>query len=685
MGMKSIDTRLQKITPRGEWDSLDRYLLDVSQCGDKLTSEEEIELITRIKQWDNIAREKFIKSNLRFVISVAKQYDSPWVRLQDLIDEWNIWLIKAVDRFDETRWFRFISYAVWWIRQRILQYKAEMRFIQYPANRSNGKIGRFEQKFMQEYWRMPRIDEVCDGCDIDEDAYKQYLSVTSNSKAQSLDQPFNDDSEHSLYDTIGDKSTPAPDHNIIQETEKSGIIQVLEHRMDDKATYTGALACALLYWLNPKWINPENKEHTYEEISEILKNKYNIDRDATSIRVTISKVRNSLKKILTPNGQILEEYKRKFEEKHSIDLQIYNILWNTPEKKITRALNQLIDKKWTATQAKVLSLRYWIHSKFNPDWKKYTIEEIAWQLNRGEGSIKTTLNLAVEKFINLLQNTPSQPEILSEQWNNNHTKPWNITHASNTKRNITEKKIVTEPRDSSDIDYRTPYVKEALKIFYNQKTKKEEDQCKAFSLYSWLNDDWIAYSGKSFTDKLERSYPQSAFTTLKTAEKKIAGILGIDLSKMKEILENLNTSNRSAIRNTLSNISEQSVTKQIDTSDVDYRRKQIHEALPQLKEKRLLGPKKWMHRIKHDKSEVFRLYTWINSDGSVWEIHNQKEISEIMEITYAYVPKLLTSAKKDIADILKIKLDDLEKILENIRKSYSKDIIDVLKKPENNT
>ena len=151
---------------------------------------------------------------------------------------------------------------------------------------------------------------------------------------------------------------------------------------------------------------------------------------------------------------------------------------------------------------------------------------------------------------------------------------------------------------------------------------------------------------------------------------------------MKEILENLNTSNRSAIRNTLSNISEQSVTKQIDTSDVDYRRKQIIEALPKLKEKRLLGSKKGVDKIKYDKGEVLRLYSWINPDWSVWKAYNNKEISESLWITYTYTPKVLTAAKRDVADILRIKLDDLEKILKNLRKSNKADIKQVLEEPQ---
>ena len=803
--MKRLTIATQ-ITNREESPALQKYLDEIAGYA-LLSIEEEVELFNKLDllnpdnkklpdqlnefdektQW-NIKKvvEKISRANLRFVVSVAKQYQQKNIELLDLINEWSIWLVKAIYRFDYTKWFKFISYAVWRIRQSILQHLWENKFIRYPANRwfYVNRINKFIRHFEQIYLRLPEAEEVCEGCNITQEDYERYLAVTCSKKI-SLDSKINPDEDDSK--TIWETATMSQYSSISSTdsrvTEQTEINRVLELRLhsDNEMLYKYAFVCVLKFWLNPGWINPDGIgiERTDEEIVEKFLER-GLFIKTESVRTLFDRAKKKLATILTPDWEIREEYKV-YMEKLKANNPISDIFIKYSKEKITQAVEQLSEKKWTETQAKVFSLKYWICSKFNPDWKKYTIKEIAWQLKRREGSARTTLDIAIKNLNNIL----SQPEITPKPWtrlntNNptsdiflkyskekitqaveqlskklqtrsqaqvfslrfwipNHDRnskwetydikkivevlgrskwsvrntlnlaiknlgsilsepeiilePWNIIPDSNIPESwsnvpgcdILDSKVYTESRDSSDVNYRKEKLKQALKIFNNQKTKKEKDQYKAISLYSWLNKDWIAYSGKSFADKLERSYYQSAFTTLQSAEKKVAKILGIDLSKMKEILENLNASNRSAISDVLSNTPEETITKQIDTSDVNYRRKQIIEVLPKLKEKRLLGSKKGIDKIKYDKGEVLRLHSWINPDWSVWKAYNNKEISESLWITYTYTPKVLTAAKRDVADILGIKLDDLEKILKNLRNSYSKTIGDVLEKPENNT
>lgn len=194
--LRSINTRTPRITPRWDSNSLNKYLQDVTRCcGEILTADEEVDLFKKVKEWDKSARERFIKANLRFVISVAKQYSWSWANIQDLISEWNIWLIKAVDRFDETKWFKFISYAVWRIRQSILQYITSNSTIRLPNSQImySRRINDFIRKFEQEEQREPTPDEIAEWLSLEDKDIESYQKSKGTTKVSRLDGRKEDD------------------------------------------------------------------------------------------------------------------------------------------------------------------------------------------------------------------------------------------------------------------------------------------------------------------------------------------------------------------------------------------------------------------------------------------------------------------------------------------------------------
>ena len=173
--------KITKLITNRESDSLDKYLQEIGH-EELISVEEEVELAQRIKKGDRKALEKLTKANLRFVVSVAKQYQNQGLSLPDLINEGNVGLIKAAEKFDETRGFKFISYAVWWIRQSILQAIAEQsRIVRLPLNQvgSVNKINRALNKFEQENERRPSIDEIADKVDIPHDKIEEAMKVNS--------------------------------------------------------------------------------------------------------------------------------------------------------------------------------------------------------------------------------------------------------------------------------------------------------------------------------------------------------------------------------------------------------------------------------------------------------------------------------------------------------------------------
>jgi len=207
----------KKIKTRAN-QSLDRYLQEIGEVP-LLVPEEEIELARRIKKMDQAALEKLTKANLRFVVSVAKQYQNQGLSLGDLINEGNLGLIKAAKRFDETRGFKFISYAVWWIRQSILQALAEQsRVVRLPLNRVGAlnKIGKAFSNLEQEYEREPSANEIAE--ELEMTPYEVSDTLKISSKHLSLDAPFNQGDDNRLLDVIQDDLQPPPDDLLLNES-----------------------------------------------------------------------------------------------------------------------------------------------------------------------------------------------------------------------------------------------------------------------------------------------------------------------------------------------------------------------------------------------------------------------------------------------------------------------------------
>ena len=208
----------KQITNR-ESQSLDKYLQEIGKV-ELLTPDEEVELARRIKQGDQIALEKLTKANLRCVVSVAKQYQNQGLSLGDLINEGNLGLIKAAKRFDETRGFKFISYAVWWIRQSILQALAEQsRIVRLPLNRVGAlnKIGKAFSKLEQEYEREPSPEEISEVLEnMSEDEIADTMKISG--RHISVDAPFVQGEENRLLDVLENDSEPDPDNELMNES-----------------------------------------------------------------------------------------------------------------------------------------------------------------------------------------------------------------------------------------------------------------------------------------------------------------------------------------------------------------------------------------------------------------------------------------------------------------------------------
>ena len=203
--------KITKSITNRESQSLEKYLQEIGKV-DLLTPEEEVELAKKIKQGDQISLEKLTKANLRFVVSVAKQYQNQGLSLSDLINEGNLGLIKAAQRFDETRGFKFISYAVWWIRQSILQALAEQsRIERLPLNKvgSLNKINRAFSELEQEYEREPSAEELATLLEIPTEEVETTLGVAA--RHVSMDAPFVEGEDNSLLDVLENSSTPATD------------------------------------------------------------------------------------------------------------------------------------------------------------------------------------------------------------------------------------------------------------------------------------------------------------------------------------------------------------------------------------------------------------------------------------------------------------------------------------------
>lgn len=213
---------------RDEDRSLDLYLREIGETP-LIKAEEEVELAKKIRLGDQSALEKLTKANLRFVVSVAKQYQNQGLSLSDLINEGNIGLIKAAKRFDETRGFKFISYAVWWIRQAILQALAEQsRIVRLPLNRVGTlhKIGKISSSLQQEFGREPSADEIAKKLELSEGEVSDTLKI-SNSHL-SLDAPFSISEDNSLIDILEDEMQESPDESLLSDSLRVEIEKALD-------------------------------------------------------------------------------------------------------------------------------------------------------------------------------------------------------------------------------------------------------------------------------------------------------------------------------------------------------------------------------------------------------------------------------------------------------------------------
>lgn len=258
--------KIQKSITNRNSEALDKYLVEIGRAP-MISIEEEIELAQQIRKGGRVgerAKNKLVEANLRFVVSVAKQYQHQGLTLTDLIDEGNIGLIKAAERFDETRGFKFISYAVWWIRQSILQAIAEQsRIVRLPLNQvgSVNKINREFNKFEQEHERRPSVDEIADRIDLPEDKIEEAMKV--NNRHVSMDAPFVDGEDNSLLDVLADNDMPMADKALVQESLRKEIDRAIELLNDREQKVVRA------------FFGIGSPEMTLEEIGE----KYNLTRE----------------------------------------------------------------------------------------------------------------------------------------------------------------------------------------------------------------------------------------------------------------------------------------------------------------------------------------------------------------------------------------------------------------------
>ncbi len=217
--------KIAKQVTNRETASLDKYLQEIGRV-DLITADEEVELARRIRAGDRAALERLTKANLRFVVSVSKQYQNQRLALPDLINEGNLGLIKAAERFDETRGFKFISYAVWWIRQSILQALAEQaRIVRLPLNKIGNinKINRAFSELEQKFERPPSAEELAEFLNCSTDEVKQ--SLAQNGRHVSMDAPLveGDESSSNMYDVMSGEGMPSPENNLTMESLRSDI------------------------------------------------------------------------------------------------------------------------------------------------------------------------------------------------------------------------------------------------------------------------------------------------------------------------------------------------------------------------------------------------------------------------------------------------------------------------------
>lgn len=251
--------KISKSITNREQGALDKYLADIAK-EPMITPDEEVELAQKIKMGDQIALDRLVRANLRFVVSVAKQYQNQGLSLADLINEGNVGLIKAAQRFDETKGFKFISYAVWWIRQAILQAVAEQsRMVRLPLNQVGfiSRVKKTASYLEQLYQRKPTIKEIADELDVPEEKIETALKV--NAKEVSMDAPVTDDDDLTFIDTVVPEDNYEADRQVVSESESAEIKRSLSVLNDKEKKI-------IIYYFGLD----SNKSYTLEEIGYMM-------------------------------------------------------------------------------------------------------------------------------------------------------------------------------------------------------------------------------------------------------------------------------------------------------------------------------------------------------------------------------------------------------------------------------
>ena len=280
--------KITKSITNRESEALEKYLQDIGK-EELISAEEEALLAAQIRQGDKKALERLTKANLRFVVSVAKQYQNQGLSLPDLINEGNLGLIKAAEKFDETRGFKFISYAVWWIRQAILQAIAEQsRIVRLPLNQvgSVNKINRVLNRFEQENERRPSIDEISEQIDLPEEKIDEAINISG--KHVSMDAPFNANDDNSLLDVLVNDNAPSADMQLVVESLRLEINKALTGLSERERNVIEAF-----FGIN-------QPELTLEEIGD----KYHLTRE----RVRQIKEKAIRRLRTTTNNELLKSY-----------------------------------------------------------------------------------------------------------------------------------------------------------------------------------------------------------------------------------------------------------------------------------------------------------------------------------------------------------------------------------------
>jgi RNA polymerase primary sigma factor len=279
--------KITKQVTNREAASLDKYLQEIGKI-ELLNADEEVELARKIRHKDYHALNKLVRANLRFVVSVSKQYQNQGLTLPDLINEGNIGLIKAAKRFDETKGFKFISYAVWWIRQSILQALAEhARIVRLPLNKigSINKINQAFSKMEQEFERSPTPDELAKELDLDAFEIKQIINNSGHHV--SMDAPITQDDDNSLYDIMLSKESISPDSELLKDSLNKEIERILSTLSNREAEIV-----RLYYGLSGK------NALTLEEIGE----KFDLTRER------VRQIKGKVIKVLKSRSKILRSY-----------------------------------------------------------------------------------------------------------------------------------------------------------------------------------------------------------------------------------------------------------------------------------------------------------------------------------------------------------------------------------------